>query len=385
MSIKSIYAAILFVFVLVTTAKAQVNHVVIGALYGGGSNSGAIYANDFIELFNPTDSSISLANYSVQYAPATTNSWKVQPINTVMPAGSYYLIQLSGSGAAGAALPTADVIGTINMSATTGKVALVNTITALPDNGIGDSTAIDLVGYGPTATGYETAPAPALTAKKCLVRASNGCTDIGDNSSDFSTSNSFVPQNSLSPVNICGGLPVSLISFTAAIGDNKADLIWQTTSEINFNRFEIEKSTDATIFYSIATILAEKLVAGSDYHYNDASILQGKEYYRLKMIDNNGSFKYSKIVVALEGINASTNKIIFSPNPVINTLFINHPKATIGAFIKISTVDGRVVLLKAVAIGTTQTSIDASGFAKSTYFVSYENDGARVVSQFVKE
>ena len=384
MSIKSIYTAIIFAFVLVTPAKAQVNHVVIGALYGGGSNSGAIYANDFIELFNPTDSSISMENYSVQYAPATTNSWKVQPISAIMPAGSYYLIQLSGSGAVGDTLSTADVIGTINMSATTGKVALVNTITALPDDGIGDSTAIDLVGYGPTASGYETNPAPALTAKKCLVRASNGCTDIGDNSSDFSTSTTFVPQNSLSPLNICGGLPVSLISFTADIIDNNADLIWQTTSEINFNRFVIEKSTDATTFYPIATILAEKLVTGSDYQFKDASIFQGKEYYRLRMIDNNGSFRYSK-TITLEGIRSSINKIIISPNPVVNTLFINHPKATIGAFIKISTVDGRVVLLKAVAIGTTQTNIDVSGFAKSNYFVSYENEGTRVVSQFVKE
>jgi len=381
---KSIYATILFVFVLVTTAKAQVNHVVIGALYGGGSNTGALYTNDFIELFNPTASPISLTNYSVQYAPATSSSWKVQPINAIIPAGSYYLIQLGGSGSAGVALPTADVIGTINLSATTGKVALVNTINPLPDNGIGDSTAIDLVGYGPTATGYETAPSPALTAKKCLVRANSGCANIGDNSSDFSTSTSFVPQNSSSPVNICGGLPVDLISFTTAIVDNKAELNWQTTSEINFNRFEIEKSTDATIFYSIATILAEKLVAGSDYHYNDASILQGKEYYRLKMIDNNGSFKYSK-TITLEGNMSSINKIILSPNPVINALFINHPKATIGAYIKITTVDGRIILIKSVVLGATQTSIDASVFAKSNYFVSYENEGTRVVSQFVKE
>lgn len=316
---KSIYTTIMFAFVLITTAKAQVNHVVIGALYGGGSNTGALYANDFIELFNPTDSPISLTNYSVQYAPATSSSWKVQPINAIIPAGSYYLIQLGGSGSAGVALPTADVIGTINLSATTGKVALVNTINPLPDNGIGDSTAIDLVGYGPTATGYETAPSPALTAKKCLVRANSGCTNIGDNSLDFSTTTSFIPQNSSSPVNICGGLPVMLLAFTAIIVDNKADLQWQTTSEINFNRFEIERSADATSFSPIATILTEKVVTGSDYEYKDASILQCKEYYRLKMIDNNGSFKYSK-TITLIGSNVSINKIMLSPNPVINTL-----------------------------------------------------------------
>lgn len=381
---KSIYTTIMFAFVLITTAKAQVNHVVIGALYGGGSNTGALYANDFIELFNPTDSPISLTNYSVQYAPATSSSWKVQPINAIIPAGSYYLIQLGGSGSAGVALPTADVIGTINLSATTGKVALVNTINPLPDNGIGDSTAIDLVGYGPTATGYETAPSPALTAKKCLVRANSGCTNIGDNSLDFSTTTSFIPQNSSSPVNICGGLPVMLLAFTAIIVDNKADLQWQTTSEINFNRFEIERSADATSFSPIATILTEKVVTGSDYEYKDASILQCKEYYRLKMIDNNGSFKYSK-TITLIGSNVSINKIMLSPNPVINTLLINHPKAIIGAFIKITSVEGRTILLKSVVIGAIQTSVDASGLAKSNYFVSYENNGTRVVSQFVKE
>ena len=126
------------------------------------------------------------------------------------------------------------------------------------------------------------------------------------------------------------------------------------------------------------------MVTGSDYEYKDASILQGKEYYRLKMIDNNGSFKYSK-TITLIGSNVSINKIMLSPNPVINTLLINHPKAIIGAFIKITSVEGRTILLKSVVIGAIQTSVDASGLAKSNYFVSYENNGTRVLSQFVKE
>src|SRR4051794_34318299 len=106
-------------------ATAQVaNHVVISQIYGGGGNTGAPYANDFIELFNPTTTAVNLTGWSIQYASATGTSWtnKVDLTGTIQP-GKYYLIQQASGGAVGAALPTPDQTGTVNMSATAGKVA----------------------------------------------------------------------------------------------------------------------------------------------------------------------------------------------------------------------------------------------------------------------
>src|ERR1043165_4557837 len=58
-------------------ATALSTSVVISQIYGGGGNTNATLRNDFIELFNPTGSSVDISNWSVQYAPATSSSWQV--------------------------------------------------------------------------------------------------------------------------------------------------------------------------------------------------------------------------------------------------------------------------------------------------------------------
>jgi hypothetical protein len=73
------------------------------------------------------------------------------------------------------------------MSATAAKVALVNTTTALTGNCPTGASIQDFVGYGTTADCSETAPAPAPSNTVGDLRASAGCTDTGNNSTDFST------------------------------------------------------------------------------------------------------------------------------------------------------------------------------------------------------
>ena len=194
----------------VTAATASPD-VVISEVYGGGGNSGAPYRNDFVELFNRGSSSVSLAGLSIQYASATgTGAFSNNPIvalaGTLAP-GQYYLVQLSG-GTNGVALPTADATGAINVSATGGKVALVNTTTGLGCNGgsipcSAEQLAqiVDLVGWG-SANFFETSPAPTTNNTTSVSRANNGCTDTDNNSADF-TAGSPSPANSTSPLNPC--------------------------------------------------------------------------------------------------------------------------------------------------------------------------------------
>ncbi len=67
--------------------------IVISQVYGGGGNSGATYKNDFIELYNPTSTTVSLTGWSVQYASATGTSWQVTTLSGSIAPGKYYLIQ----------------------------------------------------------------------------------------------------------------------------------------------------------------------------------------------------------------------------------------------------------------------------------------------------
>ncbi len=196
---------LLFFGILLLSAAGygQVDHLVISQVYGGGGNSGATYKNDFIELFNPTLSPIIISGWSVQYASATGSSWAVTILsNDTIPAGGYYLIQeVAGSGGT-VNLPIPDATGTIAMSATGGKVALVNSTTALTGQCPTGGMIVDFVGFGSANCfeGSDATPAPSNT--NAVFRKNNGCTDIDNNSNDF-----FVaipnPRNSLSPLHWC--------------------------------------------------------------------------------------------------------------------------------------------------------------------------------------
>ena len=175
----------------------------ISQVYAGGGNSGALYTNDFVEIFNRGTTTVNFATtpYSIQYAGATANfgSNKVDLTfgNDIAP-GKYFLVQLSSGGANGAALPAADASGSINMAATAGKVSLVVGTASLPvstcpgDDGAApfnpnNATIADFVGYGSSAVCYEgpTGPAPAPSATNADFRKAGGCTDTNDNAADF--------------------------------------------------------------------------------------------------------------------------------------------------------------------------------------------------------
>jgi hypothetical protein len=178
--------------------------VVISQVYGGGGNAGATLKNDFIELFNRGSAAVDVTGWSVQYASSTGTTWQVTSLlgPALIPPGQYYLIQ-EGAGTGGTVdLPTPDRIGSINMSGTAGKVALVNSVLALsgacPVAGVQD-----FVGYG-TANCSETSPTPLLSNTTAALRAGLGCTDTDNNAADFAAG-APNPRNSASPATPCVG------------------------------------------------------------------------------------------------------------------------------------------------------------------------------------
>ncbi|HKX29797.1 MAG TPA: lamin tail domain-containing protein [Blastocatellia bacterium] len=177
--------------------------LVISQVYGGGGNSGATYTHDFIELFNRGTAPIDVSGWSVQYASATGATWQVTALSniTIQP-GQYYLVQEAQGAGGTSPLPAPDAIGTIAMAAGAGKVALVNSTAALTGCPSGNSV-IDLVGYGTTATCFETGPTANLSNTTAAVRGSNGCLESDNNSGDL-TVGTPSPHNTSSPIGVCG-------------------------------------------------------------------------------------------------------------------------------------------------------------------------------------
>jgi hypothetical protein len=185
----------------------------ISQVYGGAGGTGAPYTRDFVELYNAGAEPAVLTGWSLQYASATGNfnssgTLYAFPAGTTVAPGGYLLIAMSGSGS----LPVVEdlLASSINMSATTGKVALVNTTSAL---GCGttpcvlpDSRIVDLVGFGTATTAEGGAAAPAPSATLGLVRKSGGCQDTDNNAADFETvtASLMVLHNSASPTYACG-------------------------------------------------------------------------------------------------------------------------------------------------------------------------------------
>ncbi len=199
----------------VAASASAAGDVVISQIYGGGGNSGAPLANDYVELFNRSTAPVSIAGWSVQYTSATgTGSFSQQPMASltgILQPGQYFLVQLAPGTSGGAPLPAFDASANINMAAGAGKVVLVNTNAGLACNGSTTpctaaqlAQIVDLVGYG-NANFFETAAAPTLSAANAGFRAAQGCTDSDSNAADFSTG-SPAPRNRLSPLNPCGTL-----------------------------------------------------------------------------------------------------------------------------------------------------------------------------------
>jgi DNA/RNA endonuclease G (NUC1) len=175
--------------------------VVISQVYGGGGNSGATLKNDYIEVYNGRNAAVTLTGWSVQYASSAGTTWQVTPLSGTLNPGQYYLIQESAGTGGTVSLPTPDATGSIAMSATSGKVALVNSTTVLSGSGCPFAgTVVDFVGYGTAANCFEgtTGTTATLTNTTAALRKDGGRQDTNDNSADF-TSGTPNPRNTSSP------------------------------------------------------------------------------------------------------------------------------------------------------------------------------------------
>jgi hypothetical protein len=180
--------------------------VVVSQVYGGGGNSGALFTHDFVELFHRGDQPVSLDGWSVQYASAAGSTWQVTALPGTLLPGQHYLVRQAAGAGGSQALPEPDATGGTAMSATSGKVALVASTTAL--SGTCPAGATDLVGYGSGASCFEGGgPAPTLSNPVAALRLDGGCRDTDHNAADFTTANPPVPRTTAAPPAACGGAP----------------------------------------------------------------------------------------------------------------------------------------------------------------------------------
>ena len=124
-------------------------------------------------------------------------------------------------------------------------------------------------------------------------------------------------------------LPVNLLNFQATLKDKNASLSWTTANHYNFSHFVIEKSTDARTFTETAVLFTEASTSNAEYSYKYKDNLQNSTakivYYRLKMVDIDGTIAYSE--TRMVRLASEETKVLIStfPNPVANEVRIQIP------------------------------------------------------------
>ncbi|MBV6418825.1 MAG: Ycf48-like protein [Ignavibacteriaceae bacterium] len=142
-------------------------------------------------------------------------------------------------------------------------------------------------------------------------------------------------------------VPVELVSFDGRIENDKIILSWQTASELNNRGFQVEKSFDKERWFNIGFVEGNGTSSESNYYFFiDNEIASGVQFYRLKQIDYNGSFEYSKIIK----INSDLTFISFRlfqnyPNPFNSstTVVFDLPEKSL-VLIKLYSITGEEVV-----------------------------------------
>ncbi len=116
-------------------------------------------------------------------------------------------------------------------------------------------------------------------------------------------------------------LPVKLLSFAGSFRNQATTLNWETADEVNFEGFQVERSSDGSSFAPVASLAARGTSGSSKQQYqhiDDLSAVNGTVfYYRLRMNDLDGKYKYSNVVM-IRKEQKSINGITLNPNPVIS-------------------------------------------------------------------
>ncbi len=236
----------------------------------------------------------------VEITLANTSSSVSVPVNKVRPQISVptSIVSIPSSGHQ---LPA----GWSIISNAGGVIRLCNGSDAIPPNTA--RTALIAI-QGNTLGGPFTISGNTTFANGTVCSTSGGATS-GDIAGD---------NTSTSTIQVFDPIPVVFMNFNASLTNCKPVLTWQTESEINSDRFEIETSKSLTGNWTLLNAMPAKGFSSTNSHYRftDQNTYLNNEniFYRIKMVDRDGKYNFSEVLT----VKATCNSIEASifPNPV---------------------------------------------------------------------
>jgi hypothetical protein len=172
-------------------------------------------------------------------------------------------------------------------------------------------------------------------------------------------------------------LPVRLFNFTAKPLNNSSLLQWDVANELNIADYSIEFSKDGRTFTTVGDVTPTVVhSAAKKYSFIHTGVINGKNYYRIKMVDKDGSYEYSPVRTVVIG----NSKVLVYPNPFRTQL--NITSSTLNpATAKLFDLAGKQLLQQTF---TTTTTLNINYLAAGTYIIQI-NDGIKVQSFKVRK
>jgi hypothetical protein len=182
------------------------------------------------------------------------------------------------------------------------------------------------------------------------------------------------PFRSISVKWIQDPLPVRLAKFDASLENNNVLLQWNTTEEVNFSHFEVEKSSNAKKWNTVSNIVSNP---GGSYQFLDSN-LSGMTmiYYRLKMVDRDNSYAYSSIKsISVRNLESS---VYLYPNPVATILNISNLDMKSVSNVKVYDLLGALKLDSSAFRGNT---LDITSLTNGLYIINFNLKSGTSFSQ----
>jgi hypothetical protein len=186
---------------------------------------------------------------------------------------------------------------------------------------------------------------------------------------------SYFPQINLSIINDPDiVLPVEITTFSAKQSGGKVILDWVTATELNNSGFEIERKSGTGTWVTLGTVAGHGNSAIlNKYSYTDNNPTEGQTFsYRLKQMDNNGSFRYSNTIMVSLDLPVEFRLLQNSPNPFNPSTIINYAVPADGN-VKLSVYNIKGELIRTVVNGFRKAgyysaAFDGTGLSSGIYF-----------------
>lgn len=186
---------------------------------------------------------------------------------------------------------------------------------------------------------------------------------------------------SFSPFSVASGnavLPLHLLQFNVSMKDKDALLEWKAEAEVNTMQFVVLHSRDGLLFEEIGIVKATNRPGINQYSFAHPNLAAGMHYYRLKMVDIDGTFTYSPIKRVKR---AHERGIGLYPNPAQRLVTVTGLEA--GGTVRILTMDGKA--LKQLRTDGSTLQLDVSNLIPGVYLLQYEHQGIRQQLSLIRQ